>query len=72
MKKLNDQLLIDSYLKAIELDLNKNFILVQLKSYPLSFKKIGVTFLNKTCSNCKTNSLRFNFLVSKILTQIHF
>ncbi|MGZ9817437.1 sporulation histidine kinase inhibitor Sda [Peribacillus simplex] len=28
MKKLNDQLLIDSYLKAIELDLNKNFILV--------------------------------------------
>ncbi|MEV5115009.1 sporulation histidine kinase inhibitor Sda [Peribacillus frigoritolerans] len=30
MKKLNDQLLIDSYLKAIELDLNKNFILVQL------------------------------------------
>ncbi|PCD05792.1 sporulation histidine kinase inhibitor Sda [Peribacillus frigoritolerans] len=43
MKKLNDQLLIDSYLKVIELDLNKNFILVQLKSYPLSFKKIGVT-----------------------------
>lgn len=28
MKKLNDQLLIYSYLKAIELDLNKNFILV--------------------------------------------
>jgi developmental checkpoint coupling sporulation initiation to replication initiation len=28
MKKLNDQLLIDSYLKAIELDLEKNFILV--------------------------------------------
>ncbi|MBR8644780.1 sporulation histidine kinase inhibitor Sda [[Brevibacterium] frigoritolerans] len=24
MKKLNDQLLIDSYLKAIELDLEKN------------------------------------------------
>ncbi|WHY15779.1 sporulation histidine kinase inhibitor Sda [Peribacillus frigoritolerans] len=28
MKKLNDQLLIDSYLKAIELDLEKKFILV--------------------------------------------
>ncbi|MBX9955422.1 sporulation histidine kinase inhibitor Sda [Peribacillus simplex] len=28
MKKLNDQLLIDSYLRAIELDLEKNFILV--------------------------------------------
>ncbi|MFJ7684293.1 sporulation histidine kinase inhibitor Sda [Peribacillus butanolivorans] len=28
MKKLNDQLLIESYLKAIELDLDKNFILV--------------------------------------------
>ncbi|USK76657.1 sporulation histidine kinase inhibitor Sda [Peribacillus frigoritolerans] len=28
MKKLNDQLLIDSYLKAIELDLEKKIILV--------------------------------------------
>ncbi|AMM91666.1 sporulation protein [Peribacillus simplex] len=28
MKKLNDQLLIESYLKAIELGLDKNFILV--------------------------------------------
>lgn len=40
MKKITDQLLIESYFKATELDLDKNFILVleeELKRRGLSF-----------------------------------